>query len=237
MSAPVLEARGLDVFYGASQVLFGLSLAVEAGGCTALLGRNGAGKSTTLKALAGLAPPRRGGVRIQGEEVAGRKPWRIARAGVGYVPEDRQVFARHTVEDNLTLAARAGPDGARPWTLETVLEAFPALRPPRRRAAGRLSGGEQQMLAIARALMGNPAVLLLDEPSEGLAPLVVREIGALVRRLAGMEVTVLLAEQNMRFCLDIARDAVVIDRGRAVFAGAMAELDANADIRDRYLAV
>ena len=236
MSAPALEARDLEVFYGESQILFGLSLAVAPGRCVALLGRNGAGKSTTLKAIAGLAPPRRGGVTVRGVDMAGRKPHRIARAGVGYVPEDRQVFTRLSVEDNLEIAARTGVDGSRVWTLETVWDVFPVLRDLRRRAAGRLSGGEQQMLTIARALMGNPAVLLLDEPSEGLAPLIVREIGALLRRLSTMGTAVLLAEQNMYFCLGAADDAVVIDKGRAVWRGAMTALREDAEARSRYLA-
>jgi len=236
MSAPALEARDLEVFYGESQILFGLSLAVTPGRCVALLGRNGAGKSTTLKAIAGLAPPRRGGVTVRGVEMARRKPHRIARAGVGYVPEDRQVFTRLSVEDNLEIAARTGVDGSRVWTLETVWDVFPVLRDLRRRAAGRLSGGEQQMLTIARALMGNPAVLLLDEPSEGLAPLIVREIGALLRRLSTMGTAVLLAEQNMYFCLGAAHDAVVIDKGRAVWRGAMTALREDAEARSRYLA-
>ena len=236
MSAPALEARDLEVFYGESQILFGLSLAVAPGRCVALLGRNGAGKSTTLKAIAGLAPPRRGGVTVRGVDMAGRKPHRIARAGVGYVPEDRQVFTRLSVEDNLEIAARTGVDGSRVWTLETVWDVFPVLRDLRRRAAGRLSGGEQQMLTIARALMGNPAVLLLDEPSEGLAPLIVREIGALLRRLSTMGTAVLLAEQNMYFCLGAADDAVVIDKGRAVWRGAMTALREDAEARSLYLA-
>lgn len=236
MSAPALEARDLEVFYGESQILFGLSLTVAPGRCVALLGRNGAGKSTTLKAIAGLAPPRRGRVTVRGAEMARRKPHLIARAGVGYVPEDRQVFARLSVEDNLTVAARTGVDGSRVWTLETVWDAFPVLLDLRRRAAGRLSGGEQQMLTVARALMGNPAVLLLDEPSEGLAPLIVREIGALLRRLSTMGTAVLLAEQNMHFCLGAANDAVVIDKGRAVWRGAMTALRDDAEARSRYLA-
>lgn len=236
MSASALEARDLQVFYGESQILFGLSLTVAPGRCVALLGRNGAGKSTTLKAIAGLAPPRRGGVTVRGVEMARRKPHLIARAGVGYVPEDRQVFARLSVEDNLTVAARTGVDGSRVWTLETVWDAFPVLLDLRRRAAGRLSGGEQQMLTVARALMGNPAVLLLDEPSEGLAPLIVREIGALLRRLSTMGTAVLLAEQNMHFCLGAASDAVVIDKGRVVWRGAMTALRDDAEARSRYLA-
>ncbi len=237
MSTPVLEAHDLDVFYGASQALFGVSLSVSSGRTVALLGRNGAGKSTTLKALAGLAPPRRGRVLLRGSNVAGRPPYRIARAGMGYVPEDRQVFARHTVEDNLALAAKAGPEGERVWMLDSVYDVFPVLKNLRRRVAGRLSGGEQQMLTVARTLMGNPAVVLLDEPSEGLAPLIVREIGALIRRLSGAGVTVLLAEQNMHFCLDIASDAVIIDKGRVVWRGTMADLREESDVRTRYLAV
>ncbi len=237
MNGPILEAEGLDVFYGASQILFGVSLAVEAGQTLALLGRNGAGKSTTFKALAGLAPPRVGRVTVRGHDVTGARPHRIARAGVGYVPEDRQIFPEHTVEDNLVIAAKPGADGETPWTLDTVYDAFPVVADLRARIAGRLSGGEQQMLTIARTLMGNPAVLLLDEPSEGLAPLIVRQIGDLIRRLRDGGVTVLLAEQNMHFCLTIASHAVIIDKGHIVFRDTIEALKANDEVRGRYLAV
>jgi branched-chain amino acid transport system ATP-binding protein len=203
----------------------------------ALLGRNGAGKSTTLKAIAGLAPPRRGEIRVLGRDVAGRKPHVIARAGLGYVPEDQQVFPEHSVEDNLVIARKKGPDGRDEWSLERIYQVFPLLEPLRRRIAGRLSGGEQQMLAIARTLMGNPIALLLDEPSEGLAPLVVARIGELLRQLRATGTTILIAEQNMHFCLGIASDATVIDKGQIVYRDTIAALKANDEVRRRYLAM
>jgi branched-chain amino acid transport system ATP-binding protein len=238
MSAPnVIEVAGIDVFYGASQILFGVDLAVSQGQTMALLGRNGAGKSTTMKAIAGLAPPKRGVVKLFGAETTARKPYHIARAGLGFVPEDRQVFPEHSVEDNLLIAQKPGPDGRDEWSVERIYEAFPLLAPLRQRMAGRLSGGEQQMLAIARMLMGNPSVLLLDEPSEGLAPIIVQRIGELIRTLRQTGVTILIAEQNMHFCLGLASDATVIDKGQIVFAGTIAALKANDDVRQRYLAL
>ncbi|UHC19991.1 ABC transporter ATP-binding protein (plasmid) [Methylobacterium currus] len=237
MSAPMLEVRGADVYYGASQILFNLDLTVEKGQTMALLGRNGAGKSTTFKAIAGLVPPRRGEVVLSGETVSGRAPYRIARAGIGYVPEDRQVFPEHSVEDNLIVAAKRGRRGEAYWNLTRIYEVFPLLAGMRTRNAGRLSGGEQQMLTIARALMGNPDVLLLDEPSEGLAPIIVQAIGGLIRTLRGMGVTILLAEQNMHFCLDIATHATVVDKGQVVYRAPVAELRGNTAITQRYLAV
>jgi branched-chain amino acid transport system ATP-binding protein len=233
----VVEIENVDVFYGTSQILFGVGLSVREGQTMALLGRNGAGKSTTMKAIAGLAPPRRGSVRVLGQEMAGQKPHRLARAGLGYVPEDRQVFPEHTVEDNLVIAQKKGPDGRDDWTIKRVYETFPLLEPLRYRLAGRLSGGEQQMLAIARTLMGNPIALLLDEPSEGLAPIVVQRIGALLKHLRATGATVLVAEQNMHFCLGIASDATVIDKGQIVYRDSIAALRANHEVRQRYLAL
>jgi branched-chain amino acid transport system ATP-binding protein len=233
----IIDAEGLDVFYGSSQILFGLGLTVMEGQTTALLGRNGAGKSTTLKALAGLVPPRRGRVRIIGTEFQGRKPYAIARAGIGFVPEDRQVFPEHTVEDNLLIGAKKGPNGQDYWTLARIYEMFPLLDPLKQRMAGRLSGGEQQMLTIARTLMGNPIGLLLDEPSEGLAPVIVARIGELLRRLRDMGVTVLLAEQNMHFCLGIASHALVIDKGQIVYRNTIAALKTDDAVKKRYLAL
>jgi branched-chain amino acid transport system ATP-binding protein len=233
----IIDAEGLDVFYGSSQILFGLGLSVLEGQTTALLGRNGAGKSTTMKALAGLAPPRRGRVRISGVEFQGKKPHAIARAGIGFVPEDRQVFPEHTVEDNLLIGQKKGPSGEDYWTLARIYDMFPLLSPLKQRMAGRLSGGEQQMLTIARTLMGNPVGLLLDEPSEGLAPVIVARIGELLRRLRDMGVTVLLAEQNMHFCLGIASHALVIDKGQIVYRDTIAALKENDAVKKRYLAL
>jgi branched-chain amino acid transport system ATP-binding protein len=239
MSTPrtIFAAEGLDVFYGTSQILFGLSLAVTEGQTMALLGRNGAGKSTTLKAIAGLAPPRRGKVTVLGTEMQRRKPYHIARAGLGYVPEDRQVFPEHTVEDNLLIGAKKGPNGEDYWNLKRIYEMLPLLEPLKSRFGGRLSGGEQQMLTIGRTLMGNPVGLLLDEPSEGLAPVIVQQIGALLRKLREMGVTVLLAEQNMHFCLGIASHATVIDKGEVVYRNTIEALRKDEDIKSRYLAL
>ncbi len=233
----IFSAENLDVYYGTSQILFDLSLTVTEGQTMALLGRNGAGKSTTLKAIIGLAPPRRGKVVVLGREMQRRKPHHIARAGIGYVPEDRQVFPDHSVEDNLLIATKKGPDGQDFWTVARIYETLPLLEPLKHRLAGRLSGGEQQMLTIGRTLMGNPTGLLLDEPSEGLAPVIVQQIGALLRRLRDMGVTVLLAEQNMHFCLGIASHATVIDKGQVVYRDTIEALRNNEDIKSRYLAL
>jgi len=233
----ILSVRELDVFYGASKILFGVGLEVGRGRTLALLGRNGAGKSTTLKAIAGVAPPRKGSVQLGSTDLAGSRPDVIARAGIGYVPEDRQVFPMHSVEDNLLIGAKLGPQGQDHWKLATVYEAFPILAGMKERRAGALSGGEQQMLTIARTLMGNPEVLLLDEPSEGLAPIIVQAIGELIRKLRGMGVTIVLAEQNMHFCLGISEDAAVIDKGHIVYRDTIQGLRANKEITKRYLAV
>jgi branched-chain amino acid transport system ATP-binding protein len=237
MNDVVFDAEGIDVFYGNSQILFGVSLAVTEGQTMALLGRNGAGKSTTLKAIAGIAPPARGIVRVLGKQLQGRKPHVIARAGIGFVPEDRQVFPGHSVEDNLIIGAKKGPGGEDYWTLARAYDMFPLLVPLKDRMAGNLSGGEQQMLTIARTLMGNPTGLLLDEPSEGLAPVIVERIAELLRKLRDMGVTVLLAEQNMHFCLGIASHATVIDKGQIVYRDTIEALRNNDAVKSRYLAL
>jgi branched-chain amino acid transport system ATP-binding protein len=233
----IFDAEGIDVFYGTSQILFGVSLSVAEGQTMALLGRNGAGKSTTLKAIAGIAPPTKGLVRVLGTEMQGKKPHVIARAGIGFVPEDRQVFPQHSVDDNLIIAAKKGPDGQDYWNLARIYDMFPLLGPLKERMAGNLSGGEQQMLTIARTLMGNPTGLLLDEPSEGLAPVIVERIGELLRKLRDMGVTVLLAEQNMHFCLGIASHATVIDKGQIVYRDTIEALKSNDAVKSRYLAL
>jgi len=233
----MFEAQGIDVFYGASQILFDVSIAVHEGQTMALLGRNGAGKSTTLKAIAGIAPPARGRVRVTDADVQGRKPHAIARAGIGFVPEDRQIFPEHTVEDNLLIAAKKGPDGQDYWNLTRIYEMFPLLSPLKQRMGGHLSGGEQQMLTIARTLMGNPIGLLLDEPSEGLEPVIVERIVELLQRLRDMGVTVLLAEQNMHFCLGIASHATIIDKGQIVYRDTIEALRRDDAVKSRYLAL
>jgi branched-chain amino acid transport system ATP-binding protein len=233
----VLEVSGLEVFYGASQILFGIDLTIEQGQTMALLGRNGAGKSTTMKAIAGIVAARGGRIGFAGKETTGMKPYAIARLGLAYVPEDRQVFPDHSVQDNLLIAAKKGPQGQDAWSLPRIWQVLPLLERLRDRPAGRLSGGEQQALVIGRALMGNPTMLLLDEPSEGLAPIVVSSIGELLRALRAQGATVLLAEQNMHFCLGVASDAVVIDKGQIVYRDDIAGLRANAEVRRQYLAM
>lgn len=233
----LLRAEGLSAFYGPSQILFDINFALQEKRTLALLGRNGAGKSTTLKTLAGIVPAGSGRIVFAGRDVTRAPPHARARLGLAYVPEDRQVFPEHSVEDNLLIAAKSGPDGRRDWTLPRIWDTFPLLANLRARQAGRLSGGEQQLLVIARALMGNPLVLLLDEPSEGLAPIVVATISRMLRELGASGATILLAEQNMHFCLRIAEDAVVIDKGKVVHHQDTAGLAKNEDIRRRYLAM
>jgi len=234
---PIIQVEDLDVYYGTSQILFDVGFSVRQGETMALLGRNGAGKSTTMKAIMGLCRPQRGTITLSGELISGLKPYRIARAGLGFVPEDRQIFPEHTVEDNLVIGCKKGPGGRDEWPIKRIYQVFPSLEPLRHRIAGRLSGGEQQMLAIARTLMGNPALLLLDEPSEGLAPIIVQRIGELLRQLRAIGTTVLIAEQNMHFCLGIASHATVIDKGQIVHTGTIEELKANDHVRRRYLAL
>jgi branched-chain amino acid transport system ATP-binding protein len=238
MSAPVVvSVNSIDVYYDKSQILFDVGLDLKQGQTLALLGRNGAGKSTTMKAIAGLAPPRKGSIKVFGKDMTGKPAHLIARAGLGYVPEDRQVFPEHSVEDNLLIAEKKGINGENEWPLERIYKVFPLLVPLRYRMAGRLSGGEQQMLAIARTLMGNPVALLLDEPSEGLAPIIIARIGELLRQLRSTGATILIAEQNMHFCLGIASDAVVIDKGQIVYRDTISGLKANDEVRRRYLAM
>ena len=233
----ILTAQGLEVFYDTSQVLFGMSLAIDQGETLALLGRNGAGKSTTMKAIAGLLPLRAGRIDLQGQGIQGRAAHLIARAGVGFVPEDRQIFPEHTVEDNLIIAAKRGKDGQDFWNLRRVYDMLPLLEPLKNRMGGQLSGGEQQMLTVGRTLMGNPSVLLLDEPSEGLAPIMVQKIAELIKKLRELGSTIILAEQNLNFCLSLADRAVVIDRGRDVYHDTITALKANAEVKQLYLSV
>lgn len=237
MSKTVLKAEGLDVFYGTSQVLFKMSLEVSQGETLALLGRNGAGKSTSMKAIAGVIPVRSGSVQLDGVNISGQASHVIAKKGIGFVPEDRQIFPDLTVEDNLMIAIKKGPQGQDDWPLERVYDMLPLLKPLKDRLGGQLSGGEQQMLTVGRSLMGNPSLLLLDEPSEGLAPIMVQRIGDLIETLRKVGTTIVLAEQNLHFCLGLADRAVVIDKGSDVFVGSIAELNANEEVKQRYLSV
>ncbi|MBO0128517.1 ABC transporter ATP-binding protein [Agrobacterium sp. OT33] len=234
---PILDVQGINVFYGASHILFDVSLQIAKGRTLALLGRNGAGKSTTMKAIMGVAPIRSGTIRFSGDRIDGSAPHVVARKGLGFVPEDRQVFIDHTVEENLRIAAKRGMGGRAEWTIDTIYDAFPLLAKMRQRKAGMMSGGEQQLLSMARCLMGNPDLILLDEPSEGLAPIIVQEIGRLIRTLRGTGVTIVLAEQNMHFCLGISEDAVIIDKGQIVYRGTIEDLRSYRDVANRYLAI
>lgn len=214
MSEPILLVRRLNAGYGRAQVLFDLDLELRAGEVAVLAGRNGAGKSTTLKAIMGLVPPASGEIRFRGRPLAGLEPFEIARLGLGYVPEERRIFTDLTVDENLEVGRRPSREGSPAWTMERVFELFPNLAGLRGRPAARMSGGEQKMLAIARTLMGNPSAVLLDEPSEGLAPVVVRHIAAAVGELKRAGLSVLLCEQNLRFAERVADRVVRIEKGR-----------------------
>jgi branched-chain amino acid transport system ATP-binding protein len=238
VSAPALEVEGLHAYYGLSHVLFGVSLRAEPGEVVALLGRNGAGKSTTLRSIMGLLPPRAGRVRFGGEEITGWPPHRVCRRGVGFVPEDRRIFPDLTVHENLEVGRRAGRD-ARPgeWSHARIYEFFPVLGERRGQKGGTLSGGEQQMLTIARTLMGNPAILLLDEPSEGLAPVVVRALLERLLRLKAAGQTILLSEQHLRFAMRLADRAYILEQGHVRYEGSIAALQADEAVRRAYLMV
>ena len=234
MSA-LLEAHDLHTAYGLSRVLFGVSIDVTAGECVCLLGRNGVGKSTTMRSIMGLTPPQSGRVRFNGADITGWAPYRVARAGLGFVPEDRRIFADLTVWENLDVARRtAAGDG---FTLERVFDLFPKLRELTDRQGGHLSGGEQQMLTIARTLMGNPQLLLLDEPSEGLAPIVVDHLRDQIARLKREGLTILLAEQNTEFSLSLADRVYVLEKGSIKFSGPATRLRDDASLRQELLAL
>jgi branched-chain amino acid transport system ATP-binding protein len=236
VSDALLEVTDLHAAYGLSRVLFGISLEVRRGECVCLLGRNGVGKSTTLRAIMGLTPPSSGTVRWNGRDVTGWAPHRAARSGVGFVPEDRRIFAELTVWENLDVARRAA-NRPGPWTVDAVYDLFPKLRELAGRAGGYLSGGEQQMLTIGRTLMGNPELLLLDEPSEGLAPLVVEHLLQQVQRLKGDGLTIMLAEQGVAFSLALADRVFVLEKGSVRFAGPAERLREDIALRNQLLAL
>jgi len=232
----ILEVRDLETAYGLSRVIQGISLEVEAGEVVCLLGRNGAGKTTTLRSIMGLTPPWAGRVIFKGEEITRRQPFEVARLGIGYVPDDRRVFPDLTVEENLEIVPRVTRREG-PWTIQRVFELFPVLRELRANLGTGLSGGEQKMLAIGRALMGNPILLILDEPSEGLSPLMVRSFVGAIRRIREEGITLLIADQNVKFARRVADRGYIIEKGSLRYSGRLEELWANEEVVRKYLAV
>jgi branched-chain amino acid transport system ATP-binding protein len=233
----MLQVLGLHAYHGRAHILTDVALEVGKGEVVALLGRNGAGKSTTLKSIMGLVPPARGEIEFDGRRIDRLETYAIAQAGLGYVPEDRRIFTELTVTENLAVGRQPARTGVPMWTTADAFKLFPSLASMPDRIAARMSGGEQQMLAIARSLMGNPSCILLDEPSEGLAPLVVDELARAIRNLKLAGVAALLSEQNMRFAAAVSDRAYIIEKGRIRFSGTMAELAVRDDVRAQYLAV
>ncbi len=232
----ILAVRDLVTAYGLSLVIDGVSIDVEAGEVVCLLGRNGAGKTTTLRSIMGLTPPRSGRIEFKGEEITGRQPFEVARLGIGYVPDDRRIFPDLTVEENLEIVRRVTRRDGR-WTMERVYQLFPILTELRVNRGSGLSGGEQKMLAIGRALMGNPTLLILDEPSEGLGPLMVRTLIEAIRQIQQEGVTLLIADQNVKFARRVAGRGYIMEKGNIRHSGRLEELWANEQILRRYLAV
>jgi branched-chain amino acid transport system ATP-binding protein len=237
LATEALQLEGVHAYYGDSHILHDVSFTMHAGRVLALLGRNGAGKTTCMSAIMGLVPPRAGRITLFGERIGGLAPETIARRGIGFVPQGRRIFPTLTVRENLIVAQRARKGVARPWSLERVFEVFPRLQERMAQIAGSLSGGEQQMLAIARALMGNPCVLLMDEPSEGLAPLIVTEVGRTIARLKAEGQCIVLVEQNLKLALDLADDCVILNTGRVVFSGTADEVQRDESLVTQHLGV
>ncbi len=233
----MLELTEVHAAYGKANILNGLSLTVAGGQVVALLGRNGAGKSTTMKTVMGLVPARAGNIRFDGRDITGMATHLIARLGLGYVAEDRRIFPELSVAENLSVGRQPARDKLPPWTEEQLFELFPNLQERRDNKGKQLSGGEQQMLTIARTLMGNPLLVLLDEPSEGLAPRIVEQMAETIQRLKQTGLTILLSEQNLHFARLVADTAYIIEKGEVKFSGTIAELDADPDTRNAYLSV
>lgn len=232
-----LEAHNLNAFYGRAQILFDVRLKAKANEVVALIGRNGAGKSTTFKSLVGLVPSRTGKLTFDGGDISTLPVHEIVRLGLGYVPEDRRIFTDLTVEENLDVGTQPPRPGAPTWTKEKLFDLFPNLAGMRKRGAGRMSGGEQQMLTIARSLMGNPSLIMLDEPSEGIAPKIVEDMANAILAMKNEGLSVLISEQNLHFAKMISDRAYIIEKGKICFDGTMAELSENDEIRNKYLAV
>jgi len=233
----ILEINNIDTYYGQSHVLQGISLGIEEGEVVSLLGRNGVGKTTTLRSIMGLTPPKKGSIKFQGEEIAGKKPFEIARLGIGYVPDDRRIFPDLTTFENLEIGRRMSIKKQGYWNIGTVCDLFPVLRELSSSKGTHLSGGEQKMLAIGRALMKNPELILLDEPVEGLAPLVVAAVSEAIREIRNTGVTVFLADQNVRFCRKTADRGYIIEKGTIRYEDEMEKILENEEIVKKYLTV
>jgi len=233
----MLEVKNLETGYGETQIIHGLSLHAGKGRVLAILGRNGAGKTTALKAIMGLLPKKQGSISFIGRDITNLTNYRIARLGIAYVPETRDIFPSLTVEENLALAARLKPAGERRWTLARIFEFFPRLHARRGNGGNQLSGGEQQMLAIARALLMNPLLLLLDEPSEGLAPIIVKQIHEKLVELISEGLSMILVEQNFGFATSLANDVCIIGRGQVVWSGKPAQIRGDRELKARWLGV
>ena len=234
----ILEVDTINTFYGTSHILFDVSMKIDGGELVCLLGRNGAGKTTTLRSIMALTPPKSGSVKFYGEEMTGRPPYKIAQKGMGYVPDNRLIFPDLTVRENLEVGIKGSEHfKGEPWTLDRIYEIFPKLKVLEKSLGGYLSGGEQQMLTIGRTLMGNPELVLLDEPVEGLAPLVVKDFADRLLKLKEAGLTILFSEQNVRFSLSIADRAYVIDKGRIKYHGSIQELSANEEVKRNYLMI
>ncbi len=237
MTAPILEARGLHTYYGASHILRGVDFFIRAGEAVGLMGRNGMGKTTLIRTLLGQTPPRRGEVKINGQDMTGAAPHRIAREGIGYVPEGRGIFPNLTVRENLLMAARSGPGGKRDWTYERVLDVFPRLGERLSLGGQQLSGGEQQMLSIGRALMTNPALLILDEATEGLAPLVAREIWRILRGLRESALAAIIVDKNFAAVSALTDRNLILVKGQVVFEGTSDALRAKPEMLHQHLGI
>lgn len=233
----ILEVENIHTSYGLSRVLFGISLHVAQGEVVALLGRNGVGKTTTLRSIMGLTKPQSGSVRWKGKEIIGMQPFQIAQAGIGLVPEDRKIFSDLTVWENLDVAAKQLRTNAPQWTIERVFELFPALESLKSRRGGYLSGGEQQMLTIARTLMGNPQLILVDEPSEGLAPVIVQQLVSQITKLKKEGMTIVLSEQNTDFSLKLSDRVYILEKGKVRYEGRTEEFMKDEEVQRAYLTV
>jgi branched-chain amino acid transport system ATP-binding protein len=234
---PIIEAQGLHTYYGASHILHGIDISIAPGETLSLMGRNGMGKTTLLRSLIGLTPPKRGSVKIYGHEMTGQPAQKIVRRGIAFVPEDRDIFSNLTVRENLMMAARRGPEGRNDWDLERVLDTFPRLSQRLSHMGNHLSGGEQQMLTVGRALMTNPDLILLDEATEGLAPLIRKEIWSVITRIKKSGIAAVIVDKDIKALLRVADRNIILSKGQVVYEGSSAELAANPELHQQYLGV